>query len=86
MQRTQIYLTDEQRRRIARLADDGGVSQAEIIRRMLDRALGVEDGTRDRLAAVEATAGVIADAPEWSEWLAEVRSGSSENRLRALGL
>lgn len=86
MQRTQIYLTDEQRRSIARLADDGGVSQAAVIRRILDEALGVDDGARDRLAAVAATAGLLRDAPDWPEWLAGVRNRDADTRLGVLGL
>lgn len=86
MRRMQIYLTDEQRRRVAGLAEDAGVSQAEVIRRILDRALGVADGKRERLAAVDATAGILPDAPPWAVWLAEVRGESTEDRLQSLGL
>lgn len=86
MQRTQIYLTDEQRRRIAQLADDGRTSQAEVVRRILDRALGFDDGANDRVAAIDATAGVLADAPDWPEWLAKVRTTSAAERLDSLGL
>jgi len=86
MQRTQIYLTDEQRRRIGQLAKDGKVSQAEVIRRVLDHALGFDDGGDDRVAAIDATAGVLADSPDWPEWLAHVRTGTADERLAALGL
>jgi predicted DNA-binding protein len=41
MHRTQIYLTDEQRERIGRMAEDRGVSRAEVIRGILDRELGI---------------------------------------------
>lgn len=86
MQRTQIYLTEEQRRRIARRAADAGVSQAEAIRRILDEALGIGEGRDERRAAVLATAGIVADAPDWPEWLRRVRGRGSDGRLRALGL
>jgi hypothetical protein len=86
MHRTQVYLTDEQRRRLARRAEDDGTSQAEVIRRILDRELGILRGTADRVAVVDATAGVLADHPDWPEWLAEVRGGGSSERLRSLGL
>lgn len=86
MQRTQIYLTDEQRRRIALLAKDAGVSQAEVVRRMLDHALGFDDGAHDRVAAIEATAGLLADAPDWPDWLAHVRTRTANERLASLGL
>jgi CubicO group peptidase (beta-lactamase class C family) len=86
MQRTQIYLTDEQRRRIARRAADAGVSQAEVIRRILDEVLGIEGGKDERRAAVLATAGILADAPDWPEWLQRVRGRGADGRLRELGL
>jgi hypothetical protein len=86
MQRTQIYLTDEQQRAIAGRARDGQVSKAEVIRRILDRELGLNDGSEDRLASVDATAGVLPNAPDWPEWLAHVRGGDAAARLDRLGL
>lgn len=44
MQRTQISITEEQERRRAARAEDAGVPKAEVIRRMLDEALGLTDG------------------------------------------
>jgi hypothetical protein len=85
MRRTQIYLTDEQRRRIASRADDASISQAAVIRRILDEALGVDDGARARVAAVDATAGILPDAPDWPEWIATVRGGGADERLSSLG-
>jgi Zn-dependent membrane protease YugP len=85
MHRTQIYLTDEQRRRLARRAADEGASQADVIRRMLDRELGILSGLHD-VAVVKATAGILADHPDWPEWLADVRGRGSSERLRDLGL
>jgi predicted DNA-binding protein len=38
--RTQVYLTEEQRRRIDQLAEAEGVAMAEIVRRALDEYLG----------------------------------------------
>ena len=86
MHRTQVYLTDEQRQQLARRAADEGISQAEVIRRILDRELGILRGTNDRVAVVDATAGVLADHPDWPEWLADVRGAGSSERLRHLGL
>lgn len=48
MYRTNIYLSGEQRERLDVRARAEGVSRAELIRRMLDRALA---GEPDRLAA-----------------------------------
>lgn len=86
MIRTQIYLTEEQRERIARRAADAGVAQAEVVRRILDEGLGIDEGADERVAAVEATSGVLPEAPDWPEWLACVRGGGAEGRLRDLGL
>jgi len=38
--RTQIYLTEEQRRRIDQVAEAEGLAMAEVIRRALDEYLG----------------------------------------------
>ena len=55
MQRTNIYLEDRQTAVLDRLAAEEGISRAELIRRILDRALqGSDDrdpeptGTRTR--------------------------------------
>lgn len=86
MRRMQIYLTDEQRRLIARRASDEGVAQADVIRRILDVGLGIEARQDERLAAVRATAGVLVDYPDWPDWLAEVRGHGTAERMRRLGL
>ena len=81
-----MYLTDEQRSKLASLARSEGVSEAEVVRRILDRALGVPDARQERLTAVDETAGLLADAPDWPEWLARVRGHGAEQRLTELGL
>jgi Ribbon-helix-helix protein, copG family len=86
MHRTQVYLTDEQRRRLARRAADEGASQAEVIRRILDRELGILSGVDERLAIIAKTSGVLADHPDWPEWLKDVRGPGTAQRLRRLGL
>jgi hypothetical protein len=85
MHRTQIYITEEQDRRIAARAADAGVSKAEVIRRMLDEGLGIDDGAEARRAAIRATAGVLPDADDWESWLAHVRGAGADDRLRRLG-
>lgn len=66
--RTQVYLTDDQRRRIDALADAEGVTMAEIIRRALD--VYIEDQAPDPRAALVATFGAAVDAtvPGRDEW------------------
>jgi Ribbon-helix-helix protein, copG family len=85
MRRTQVYITEEQDERIAARAVDAGVSKAEVIRRALNRGLGVDDGTGERRRAIEATAGIAGDEEEWPQWLARVRGGSAAERLERLG-
>jgi hypothetical protein len=84
MLRTQIYITEEQEQRIAARAADAGVSKAQVIRRMLDESLGVDDGAEERRRAIRATAGALPDADDWKSWLAGVRGGGADERLRHL--
>lgn len=85
MLRTQIYITAEQEARIARQAQDADVSKAEVIRRILDAGLGIDDGTTARIDAIRATAGALGDEDDWETWLARVRSTGADDRLDALG-
>lgn len=81
-----MYLTEAQRNRLAARARAEGVSEAEVIRRVLDEALGLDGDGDERLAAVNDTAGILADAPDWPEWLSRVRGRGADQRLRDLGL
>lgn len=63
MERTNIYLESRQTETLDRLARDEGVSRAEIIRRLLDRALGgLDDDPVAALAAIDDSFGVLRDA------------------------
>jgi predicted DNA-binding protein len=65
--RTQVYLTDEQRRRIDELASAEGVTMAEIIRRAVD---GYLDERADPQSALAATFGSAPDlqVPSRDDW------------------
>ena len=65
--RTQIYLTEEQRRRVDQLADAEGVAMAEIVRRALDLYLNHDI---DATTALTETFGADPDAavPSRDEW------------------
>jgi len=65
--RTQIYLTDEQRRRIKEVASAEGVSMAEVIRRALN---GYLDEQAEPDKALAATFGVAKnfEVPSRDEW------------------
>jgi predicted DNA-binding protein len=66
--RTQVYLTEEQRRRIDAIAEAEGVTMAEVIRRALDSYL--EDEAPDPGVALAATFGAAPEAavPGRDEW------------------
>lgn len=86
MHRTQIYLTDDQQRRIAELARDRGVPKAQVIRSILDAALDTGDAEAEARAVIEATAGLLADYPGWADWQRSVRGRNANERLESLGL
>ncbi len=86
MRRTQIYITDEQAERIKAIAQERNVTQAQVIRRILDAALETGDSEAEARAAILATAGILPDAPDWPEWQAQVRGRSADERLTDEGL
>ena len=86
MKRTQIYISEEQDRRLSELAADRGVAKAAVIRQLLDEALQTGDPEDEAREAIASTAGVCADYPDWAEWLEAVRGRSADERVRALGL
>ena len=65
--RTQVYLTDEQRRRIDELASAEGVTMAEIIRRAVDGYLEDQPDSRAALAATFGSAPDL-EIPSRDEW------------------
>lgn len=81
-----MYLTDAQRSSLAARARAEDVSEAALVRRILDDALGLHGGAEERMAAVDETAGLLADAPDWPDWLQSVRGRGADRRLRELGL
>lgn len=85
MRRTQIYITEEQERQIECRARDAAVPKAEVIRRLLDQGLGLDDGEEARRQAIRASAGTARDEVDWPEWLARVRGGGAAERLSRLG-
>lgn len=62
MTRTNIYLEDRQTAILDRLASEEGVSRAEVVRRLLDRALaGRDDDFGADLAAIDQSFGALGD-------------------------
>lgn len=62
MQRTNIYLAEHQTSALDELARSAGTSRAEIIRRLIDRAIASdEDDFADDLSAIGESFGALAD-------------------------
>jgi hypothetical protein len=65
--RTQVYLTEDQRRRVDEIARAEGVTLAEVVRRALDAYLSAERHAPRDLAATFG-ADPAAGAPSRDEW------------------
>jgi CopG-like RHH_1 or ribbon-helix-helix domain, RHH_5 len=68
MKRTNIYLADGQAAELDRVAQAEGVSRAELIRTLIDRAIGGSVGadlTAD-LAAIDGSFGILAEQEAFS--------------------
>lgn len=81
MRRTQVYLTEEQDQRLARIAEERGVSRAAALRWALDAALETGDAESQARDVILATAGLLADYPDWPEWQRMVRGRTAARRL-----
>jgi predicted DNA-binding protein len=79
MVRTQIYLTDEQKRQLERLAATSGRKQSAMIREAIDGYLANRE-PKDWKAAFEAVRGMWADRDDLDELYADLRAGV-ERRL-----
>lgn len=68
MKRTNIYLAEGQAAALDRAAEAEGVSRAELIRELIDRALGGHPGAdlAADLAAINGSFGVLAGHEEFS--------------------
>ena len=77
MQRTNIYLTEEQQRRLAHKAKAEGVTKSRIVRKILDEALAITAPSPSVEDALVASFGVWSDRTddqldEILEWRQEV--------------
>ena len=76
MQRTNIFLTEEQQQRLRHRAREEGVTKSELIREILDEALSIRPATTSVEDAIRSTAGLWADRSD--EDLAEVLAWRDE--------
>jgi len=84
MKRTQVYLTDDQDRRLSQMAKERGISKAGALRRALDSSLETGDSSAEERAIILGTAGICADYPDWPEWQRQVRGRTAAERLDEL--
>jgi Ribbon-helix-helix protein, copG family len=68
MKRTNIYLADGQAAALDRVAQAEGVSRAELIRELIDRAIGGHPGAdlSSDLAAIDGSFGILAEQEAFS--------------------
>lgn len=64
MRRTNIYLSEEEHRLLSERARLENTSMADVVRRMLDRALGLAEGQPSPVDAIRQSAGLWADRTE----------------------
>jgi len=64
-QRTQIYLSDEQRARLDDFAERRQLTMAEVVRRSIDAYLGLDD---DLDATFGVASGIRATVPSRDDW------------------
>lgn len=81
MKRTQVYLTESQDRRLAQIADERGISKAGALRWALDSALDTGDAEAEARTVILATAGILANYPDWPDWQRTVRGRTAAQRL-----
>ena len=61
MQRTNIFLTNEQQRPLDRRAKEQGISKSGLIRTILDEALAITQTSATPEQAIQATSGIWSD-------------------------
>jgi metal-responsive CopG/Arc/MetJ family transcriptional regulator len=75
MNRTNIYLDEDQARSLDETARAQGISRAALIRRLIDRGLDQRDGDLESdLAAIEASFNVLSGDEDFLERGADERS------------
>jgi len=83
MHRTNIYLSEEQHRRIGTMAASDGVTRAAVVRRLIDAALGAATGPSTD-SALEASFGIWAGRPD--EEVGSALGWRRSDRFGRLGL
>ena len=61
MHRTNIYLTEEERRLLSERARIENTSMADVVRRIIDKEFGLDDSALSRSEAIRQSVGLWAD-------------------------
>lgn len=89
VRRTQIYIEDEQGERLARAADDSGVTMSALIRLAIDSYLDRDDSAAARLerfrSAVAESAGSLPELPSGSDYVDALRGDYAERERELWG-
>jgi Arc/MetJ-type ribon-helix-helix transcriptional regulator len=85
MGRTQVYLTDDELAALDRASKATGASRSELIRRAVRKVYG-RPGLEERLAAIDAAAGLWRDRTFTGAEYVDAIRGDLNERLRQLGL
>ncbi len=89
VERTQIYLTEQQQRELERRVISTGRTKSDLIREALDAFLGTEETNeewrRRWVAAVDAVAGIATYLPDADTYTEELRRADREQAGRARG-
>jgi len=75
MVRTQIYLTEEEERALAKLARERGTTKAQLIREAIDSAYLAASGQRALLDALARSAGAWSRKQGGAAYVERLRSG-----------
>ncbi|MDR9418289.1 CopG family transcriptional regulator [Gracilimonas sp.] len=83
MKRTQIYLTEEEKKAIEKLSDERGTTQSNIIREAIDEYVAKEE-TKSKKKSIMDFAGIWKDKEDIPD-VREMREGWGR-RMKRLGL
>ena len=78
MERTQIYLTQEERKALRTLAERDNKSQSELIREAIDRYIDDELKEVDAIEILEKTFGIWADRDDLDSFVETLRRETDE--------
>jgi len=78
MERTQIYLTQEERKGLKTLAERDNKSQSELIREAIDRYIDDELKEMDAAEILEKTFGIWADRDDLDSFVETMRREANE--------